>query len=80
MESSLEVVGGIPQIVYKLPLDAKVADAVTDLDVARVFDRLIVGPSEYSWPMYEAFTKALTAVGIENAEKRVFISAIPIRS
>jgi hypothetical protein len=80
MESSLEVVGGIPQIVYKLPLDAKVSDALADLDAARVFDRLIIGPSEFSWPMYEAFTKALTAIGVEQADKRVFISAIPIRS
>lgn len=80
MESSLEVIGGIPQIVYKLPLDAKASDALEDLDAARVFDRLIIGPSEFSWPMYEAFTKALTAIGVEQADKRVFISAIPIRS
>ena len=80
MESSLKVVGGIPQIIYKLPLDAKASDALTELDVARVFDWLMVGPSEFSWPMYEAFTQALTAIGIENAEKRVFISDIPIRS
>lgn len=80
MESSLEVVGGIPQLVYKLPLDAKVSDALADLDAARMFDRLIIGPSQFSWPMYEAFTKALSAIGVEQAEKRVFISAIPIRS
>lgn len=80
MESSLEVVGGIPQIVYKLPLDARVSDALADLDVTRLFDRLIIGPSEFSWPMCEAYRKALTAIGVEQADKRVFISAIPIRS
>ena len=37
MESSLEVIGGIPQIIYKLPLDAKASDALTDLDVARAY-------------------------------------------
>ena len=80
IESSLEVVGGVPQIVYKLPLDAKVSDALSDLDAARLFDRLIIGPSQFSWAMYEAFTKALTGIGVEQAEKRVFISTIPIRS
>lgn len=80
MESSLEVIGGIPQIVYKLPLDAKVSEALSDLDAARVFDRLIIGPSEFSGPMYNAFTEALGQIGVEQPEKRVFISAIPIRS
>jgi hypothetical protein len=36
MEPSLEVVGGISQIVYKLPLDAKVSDDLADLDAARI--------------------------------------------
>jgi len=80
MESSIEVVGGIPQIIYKLPLDRKVSDALAELDLARMFDRLIIGPSEFSWAMYEAFSKAVTAMGVEPPENRVFISGIPIRS
>ena len=80
MESSIEVVAGIPRVIYKLPLDVKVSDALAELDVARLFDRLIIGPSQFSWAMYEAFTKALTPMGVEQAENRVFISGIPIRS
>jgi len=80
MQPSIEVVGGIPQMVYKPPLDVRVSDGLADLDLARMFDRLIVGPSEFSWSMYEAFTKALTAMGVEQAETRVCISGIPIRS
>ncbi len=80
MESSIEVVGGIPQIIYKLPLDREKSDVLADLDLARLFDRVIIGPSQFSWPMYEAFTKALTARGVEQADRRVFISGIPIRS
>ena len=80
MESSIEIVGGIPQIVYKLPLDREKSDVLADLDLARLFDRLIIGPSQFSLPMCEAFTKALTARGVEQADKRVFISGIPIRS
>jgi hypothetical protein len=80
MESSIEVVGGIPQIIYKLPLDVKVSDSLADLDLARMFDRLIIGPSQFSWSMYEAFAKALTAMGVEQSETRVVTSGIPIRS
>ena len=58
MKSSLEVVGGIPQIIHKLPLDVKVSDVLADFNLARIFDRLIIGPSEFSWAIYEAFTKA----------------------
>lgn len=40
MESSTEVVAGVPQIVYKVPLDGSVSPQIADLDFARVFDRL----------------------------------------
>lgn len=80
MESSIEVVGGIPQIVYKLPLDSTKSSSLAELDLTRIFDRLIIGPSQFPSSMYEAFVKSLKAIGVENAETRVFISGIPIRS
>jgi hypothetical protein len=80
MESSTEVVAGVPQIVYKVPLDASVSPLIADLDFARVFDRLIVGPTPYPWPIYGAFVEALKATGVSNAEERVFVSNIPIRA
>lgn len=80
MESSIEVVGGIPQIIYKLPLDSTKSSSLAELDLARIFDRLIIGPSQFPSSMYEAFVKSLKSIGVENAETRVFISGIPIRS
>jgi hypothetical protein len=63
-----------------LPLDSTVSDALGDLDLSRMFDRLIIGPSPYPWVMYEAFTAALTKAGVMEAETRVFTSGIPIRA
>ena len=80
METSTEVIGGVPQIVCKVPLDVTISDALADLDLASKFDRLIIGPSPYPWAMYEAFTEALKKAGVEEAERRVFRSCIPIRS
>jgi hypothetical protein len=80
MESSIEIVAGIPQTIYKLPLDVSVSDALADLDLACMFDRLIIGPSQFSWAMFEAFSQALTGIGVEQAGSRVCISNIPIRS
>jgi hypothetical protein len=80
VESSTEVVSGVPQNVHRLPLDAAVSPILAELDLSKMFDRLIIGPSQYSWPMFEAFTQALKAIGVADAEKRVFISGIPIRT
>jgi hypothetical protein len=80
MPPSTEVVGGIPQTVYKFPIDEKVCDALRGLDISRIFDRLIIGPSPYPWVMYEAFVAALLQAGIKDADQRVFTSDIPIRA
>lgn len=79
MESSIEIVSGIPQTVYKLPLDAKVSELLADLDLACIFDRLIIGPSQFAWAVYEAFAKELTAIGVAQPERRLYVSGIPIR-
>lgn len=80
MESSAEIVNGVPQIVFKVPLDATASPALASLDFAGIFDRLIIGPSPYPWVMYEAFAEALSQAGIADAGKRVWASNIPIRS
>jgi hypothetical protein len=80
MEPSTEVIGGIPQIVYRLLLDKEKSPNLAGLDLASMFDRLIIGPSQFSWAMYEALSNALAEIGVPDAKGRVFISGIPIRS
>jgi hypothetical protein len=76
---SIEVVGGVPQTVYKIPLAGGNAD-LANLTIPSLTDRVIIGPSLYPWPMWEAFVSALTAAGVPDANQRVFVSGIPIRS
>jgi hypothetical protein len=71
MISSTEVVGGVPQIIYQIPLDESVSPALAELDLVSMFDRLIVGPSPYPWVMYEAFADALAKAGVTDASNRV---------
>jgi hypothetical protein len=73
IESANETVGGIPQIIYKLPL-------LDDLDFSKLFDRLIIGPSPYPIVMFDAFIDALSNAGVAEAGKKIFVSGIPIRS
>jgi hypothetical protein len=58
MKSSTKVVGGVPQVVYEIPIDATAAPVAADLDIAAMFDRLIIGPSPYPLAMSEAYKKA----------------------
>jgi len=80
MEASTEFVGGVPQIIYKIPLDVAASPVLAELDLAKMFDRLIIGPSPYPLVMCDAFTEALKAAGIPDAENRVRASGIPIRT
>ena len=80
MESSTEVIAGVPQIIHKLPLDEKLSPYLKDLELMNCFDRLIIGPSQFPLAMYEAFVAALKQSGIADAEQRVVVSNIPIRT
>jgi hypothetical protein len=80
METATEAIGGVPQIIHKIPLDRGISEDLADIDVAQIFDRLIIGPSMYAVPMHEAFVRALTEKGVPDAAQRVVVSGIPIRS
>jgi hypothetical protein len=80
MESSTEVVIGVPQLVYKIPLDAKVSPTIAPLDLSQIFDRLIIGPTPYPWVVYDAFNRALDEAGVPPSAERVWVSNIPIRT
>lgn len=79
METETKVINGVPQQIYKLPLDSSKDDNLSSLDISKLFDRLIIGPTEYPWPMFQAFSNLLTSIGIEDAHQRVFCSRIPVR-
>jgi hypothetical protein len=80
IDSSIEPIGGVPQVVYRLPLDGTRSDALAEVDLFRMLDRLIIGPSSYPWVMYDAFVKELSEAGVTDAPNRVVVSGIPIRS
>ena len=80
MVPSTEVVYGIPQRAYGIPLDKTVHPDLETLDFSRVFDRLIVGPSQYAIPMLETFAEALAKAGVAVVpQKHLCASLIPLR-
>jgi hypothetical protein len=79
MEHSLESVSGVPQHVYKIPLDQTVSDKLAGLHLPDILDHLIIGPSPYPWVLYRAFVEILEVAGVPDARDKVLVSDIPIR-
>lgn len=77
--SSVETVGGVPQRIYMLPLDKAVDGRLDDVDLSKIFDHLIIGPSPYPNVMFDAYIQALSDAGVDEAGKKIRISHIPIR-
>ena len=50
------------------------------LDFAQIFDRLIIGPTQYPASVREAFVDELERLGVKDAAERVWSSNIPIRT
>jgi hypothetical protein len=80
MQSITAVIGGVPQTIFTLPLDKNVTPDVADIDLAKILDRLIIGPTQYGEPMRQAFVQALQKLGVSDAKNRVVVSSIPIRT
>lgn len=80
IDQVVETVGGVPQIVCQLPLDQTASPDLADLDFATMFDRLIIGPTQYPVAVMEAFRVKLDKAGVANAASRIVASNIPIRS
>jgi hypothetical protein len=80
MSHETEIIRGVPQIVCKLPIQGPPPADLAGLDIPHMLDRIIIGPTQYPWPMYEAFVMALTDAGIPDAGSRLVVSDIPIRA
>lgn len=80
MEFSTETIVGVPQRIYKIPLDKDKDKSLAGLELSHIFNRLIIGASPYQSVMYETFFNALEKAGVSEPENKVWVSGIPIRS
>jgi hypothetical protein len=80
MSSSIETISGVPQTVFQIPLEDNPAENITGVSIPQLVDRIIIGPSVYPFPMYQAFGTALREAGVEDHDARVIMSRIPLRT
>jgi hypothetical protein len=79
IKSSIEVIAGIPQKVYKIPLkdipDANFAGA----SIPDFIDRIIIGPNEHQTVLKNAFKELLLEAGCKDVDHLIYCSGIPLR-
>jgi hypothetical protein len=76
---SVEVVRGVPQVVYKIPLEDVPESGLVGLALPGLLDKIIIGPTKYPKVTAEAFIQLLAEVGIPDPERKVVLSDIPLR-
>jgi hypothetical protein len=80
MEKRVEVLGGVPQVVYALPLRDDPDNGLFGADIPSLLDRIIVGPTNYPYVTMRAFQSVLEDLDVEDFKKKVVASDIPLRS
>ena len=80
MRQRVEVLGGIAQIVYALPLADKPDQGLHGVDIPSLIDRIIIGPTEFPYVSVRAFQRELEMKNVSDVENKVFASDIPLRN
>ena len=80
LESGVETISGVPQPVYKVPLRDNPQEGLVGVEIPVFLDRIIIGPSSYPLPVFDAFVATLEVAGVAEANSKVVISDIPLRT
>lgn len=80
VEHAVETIGGVPQIVYKVPLRNAPEAEINGISLPELLDRIIIGPTQYPGPIYASLVEELTGAGVPNAATKVFYSGVPLRT
>ena len=76
---SYETIAGVPQSVYKIPLQDWPDDGFVGLAIPSFVNRVIIGPTQLPGTIYNTFHKVLSGAGVADVEKKLFVSDIPLR-
>lgn len=80
MTEKTVVLSGVPQNIFKLRLANEPGNGLHGADMSSLLDRIIIGPTEFPYVKYKAFVSELEGLGVEDADEKVVVSNIPLRS
>lgn len=75
-------INGIPQTVYELPFHNPGKGAIFNipqLNLNEILAGIMLGPCAYPETVFRALREEMTTAGIEQPEKRIIVSNIPLR-
>jgi hypothetical protein len=78
IKRSVEIVNGIVQPIYSIPLTD--VPGYVNLELSEILDRVIIGPTQYPSALLEAFRIELEQAGVPDPHKKVIVSDIPLRT
>lgn len=77
--SEIMCLRGVPQRVYAIPFKNYPEEGFAGATVPELFDRILVGPTSDGYAIAQALVSELRDCGVADAEKRVFVTGIPLR-
>jgi hypothetical protein len=75
-----DVIAGIPQTVYRLPLKNSPNEKLTGIELPELIDRVIIGPSSHAGPIRDAIVAKLAERNVADPGSKVIMSGIPVRA
>jgi hypothetical protein len=75
-----EVVAGIPQPVFKIPLQDFPDEGFEGARLPALLERLVIGPTQFPMPIWTAMVQLLTKAGVEEAASKVVCSGVRLRT
>ncbi|MBB5700655.1 hypothetical protein FHS76_000498 [Ochrobactrum daejeonense] len=76
----VECISGIPQPVYKIPLTDDVLNGTTGISIPDLLEHVLIGPTQFPIPVWDAIVLELEKAGVKDADKKVSYSNIPLRT
>lgn len=73
-------VGGLPQRIYKLPLQDHPEAGFTGATLPALLSKVIIGPTQFPMVVADALHMALSRAGVTNAADKLVASHIPLRT
>jgi hypothetical protein len=78
LQRAIKVIHGVPQPIYKIPLQS-IPNELVGIEIPALIDRIIIEPTRDPQPIWEAFKDVLASAGVPSPHEKVHQSSIPLR-
>lgn len=80
LRSDIETINGMAQRVFKLRFDDALALGIKDAALPELIDRIIIGPTDEPLVVWDAIVDVLSSHDVPDAESKVVMSHVPLRT